>query len=148
MPSSSLNLELIRSRAADIRRELAELRAYAELPENTFSTNFEKIRAARYSLIVTVEAAAAICNHLCARLGRVPESYPGCFQLLGELAIIDAALAEHLAAMARLRNLLVHGYARVDDRRLHRVLRQDLGDLDTYLAAIGAYVQSTTGEAP
>ena len=148
MSSLPVNMELLRSRAADIRRELEGLRAHAILSEEAFSTNPEKVRAARYSLIVAVEAAAAICNHLCARQGRAPDSYPGCFQLLGELGIVDATLASRLAAMARLRNLLVHGYGRVDDRRVHRILREDLGDLDAYLAAVGAHIRSAGGEAP
>ena len=136
-----LNQELIRSRAADIRAEMDRLRAYARLSQEAFAAEAEKVRAARYGLIVVVEAAAAICNHLCARLGRTPDSYPGCFATLGELRIVDADLAGRLAALARLRNLLVHGYARVDDRRLHRLLEEGLGDLETFLAAVGEYVR-------
>jgi len=113
------------------------LRAYARLSQEAFAAEAEKVRAARYGLIVVVEAAAAICNHLCARLGRTPDSYPGCFATLGELRIVDV----DLAALARLRNLRVHGYARVDDRRLHRLLEEGLGDLDTFLAAVGEYVR-------
>lgn len=140
------NVELIRTRAADIRRELETLAAYALLEEDEFTGNPEKVRAARYSLIVAVEAAAAICNHLCARRGRAPESYPGCFETLGELGVVDAPLARRLAAMARLRNLLVHGYARIDDGHLHRILREDLGDLNLFLAGVEAYLHRTGGE--
>lgn len=81
MPSVPVNRELIRSRAADIRSELALLRAYAGIPPEAFSADPEKARAARYSLIVLVEAAAAICTHLCARRGRAPDSREG----LGDL---------------------------------------------------------------
>lgn len=147
MTQTPLNLELIRTRVADIRQEMDVLRGYAALAEAEFADNPEKFRAARYSLVVVVEAAAAICNHLCARRGRAAESYPGCFEMLGDLGIIDAALAGRLAAMARLRNILVHGYGRVDDRRLHRILRTDLGDVDAYLSAVGAVIQSANGDA-
>jgi len=142
LPSVPVNRELIRSRAADIQSELAFLRAYAGIPPKAFSADLEKARAARYSLIVLVEAAAAICTHLCARHGRAPDSYPGCFELLGTLGIVEAALAARLAAMARLRNLLVHGYGRVDDERLHKIIREDLGDLDDFLKAVSAYIEA------
>lgn len=121
------------------------LRSYAALPQEEFVKNPEKVRSARYSLVVAVEAAAAICNHLCARRGRAPDSYPGCFEDLAVLGIIGGELAGRLAAMARLRNLLVHGYGRVDDRRLHRTLREDLGDLEAFLTAIGEYIGSEAG---
>lgn len=139
--SHPLNLELIRSRAADIRGEMERLRQYGALTPDAFSGDADKIRAARYGLIVLVEAAAAICNHLCARQGRVSDSYPGCFELLGEVGVVDTALAGRLAAMARLRNLLVHGYGRVDDRRLHQILRDSLGDLDAFLDLVYRHVE-------
>lgn len=142
-----LNLELLRTRTAHIRQEMEVLRGYAALAEDEFAGNPEKVRAARYSLVVVVEAAAAICNHLCARRGRAAESYPGCFEMLGDLGLIDAALAGRLSAMARLRNILVHGYGRVDDRRLHRILRTGLGDVDAYLTAVGAVIRSANGAA-
>lgn len=140
-----VNLDLIRSRAADIRVEMERLRAYASGPTDAFAADAEKVRAARYGLIVVVEAAAAICTHLCARLGRAPDSYPGCFAALGELGILDAGLAEKLSALARLRNLLVHGYGRVDDRRLHGLMRTGLDDLEAFLTAVGDYARRESG---
>ncbi len=147
MPSPPLNLELIRTRAADIRRELAVLRAYAGLPEPEFTENAERVRAARYSLIVAVEAAAAICNHIATRHGQVPDSYPGCFEALVTLGVADAALGARLASMARLRNILVHGYARVDDRRLHAILTENLDDLEAFLSVVAAHMQEA-GDLP
>ncbi len=135
-----LNLDLIRTRAADIRSELERLQAYAALPEPAFTGDPEKTRAARYGLIVVVEAAAAICTHLCARHGRTPDSYPGCFELLGQLGLIPPDLATRLSSMARLRNLLVHAYGRVDDARVHAILRTRLGDLEAFLENVGKAV--------
>jgi hypothetical protein len=51
------------------------------------------------------------------------------FVALGELGIVEPALASRLAALARLRNLLLHGYTRVDDRRLRGLLRGGLADV-------------------
>lgn len=101
MPLPSLNHELIRARSADIRREVEALRIYASLPEPDFVRNAEKVRAARYGLVVAAEAAAAICTHLAARHGRVADSYPGCFELLAELGILDGDLGQRLAAHLR-----------------------------------------------
>jgi uncharacterized protein YutE (UPF0331/DUF86 family) len=47
--------------------------------------------------------------------------------------------------MARPRNLLVHAYGRVDDTRLHRLLRTRLGDLETFLQHVG---RLTEGHGP
>lgn len=131
------NWDLIRSKVADIRHNVDVLRRYAQRPDDEFLQDEEAIRSARYALIVAVEAAANICSHLCARmLATVPESYADCFEKLGEAGIVSRDLARRLAAMARFRNLLVHGYGEVDDGRMLRMLREDLADLDEYVAAL------------
>lgn len=100
MPSPLFNAELIRTRAADIRRELEVLRTYATLSEPEFTGNAERVRAARYSLIVAVEAAAAICNHIATRHGQIPDPSPGCFEALVTLGDLDGFL-EVIAAHIR-----------------------------------------------
>ena len=40
--------------------------------------------------------------------------------------------------MARFRNLLVHVYWKIDYRQVHAALREDLGDLRAFAAAIVA----------
>ncbi len=42
--------------------------------------------------------------------------------------------------MARFRNLLVHGYLRVDDARVIEILRSRLGDLESFRSQIARTV--------
>lgn len=66
-----------------------------------------------------------------ARLGgRAPKDYADCFAALAELGVVSADLAGRLQRMARFRDLLVHLYAEVDDRRVYEILRADVADLD------------------
>jgi uncharacterized protein YutE (UPF0331/DUF86 family) len=60
--------------------------------------------------------------------------------VLAELGALPSDLAQRLARMARFRNLLVHLYVRMDDTGVHRIIREDLADLDEYLGAIGRYL--------
>ncbi len=43
--------------------------------------------------------------------------------------------------MARFRNLLVHQYGQIDDRRLYRILQASLGDLERYLSEVASYLE-------
>jgi uncharacterized protein YutE (UPF0331/DUF86 family) len=45
---------------------------------------------------------------------------------------IDSHLANCLKRMARFRNLIVHLYWRVDNRRVYQIIHDDLGDLDAF----------------
>ena len=55
------------------------------------------------------------------------------------------ALAERLAAAARLRNLLVHRYRVRDDRRLYEAARRGLRDFEEYAAIIPGRSQRSPG---
>lgn len=46
--------------------------------------------------------------------------------------MIPPDLAVRLQRMARFRNLLVHVYWRIDNRRVYEVIRDDLSDLDAF----------------
>ena len=52
--------------------------------------------------------------------------------------IVAPDLAERLQRMARFRNLLVHVYWNLDHRQVHKTMREDLGDLRAFAAAVVA----------
>lgn len=49
---------------------------------------------------------------------------------------LDRHLSERLQRMAGFRNLLVHGYARVDDGKVREIMRVDVADLRSFRATI------------
>jgi uncharacterized protein YutE (UPF0331/DUF86 family) len=115
---------------ADALRRLREL---GQLPLDEFLADFRNPESAKYLLIVATEAAIDICNHIVARRGgRAPEDYADCFAILVDLKVISGDLAGRLQQMARFRNLLVHVYWRIDNRRIYEALRNDLRDLDAF----------------
>lgn len=137
-----LNLELLRQRAHEVREGLRLLSAFAELPVETFLERSEARDAAKYRLIVVIEAAISICNHLASRLAAgLPDNYAACFATLAAEGIIGEPLATRLGQMARFRNLLVHLYGQVDDRRVWRFLSDGRADLEAYLDAVHRFAE-------
>lgn len=140
------NLDRIRLLAGELRGALSELSEFATIPVETFVRDRRAVNSAKYLLIVATEAALDICNHLVSRRGqRSPADYADCIGILGEMGAIDGDLRGRLVKMARFRNLIVHLYWKVDDHEVHRVIREDLSDLDQYLTALGAYLGSELG---
>lgn len=145
---AQLDVARLNDRMADLRESLEALREYARWDEGRFLASKEAIRAARYCFIVMVEAATAIATHICARLLRkAPGSYAESFALLAEGGVIEPGLARRLGRMTGFRNLLVHGYNKVDNRRMLEIMRSDLADLDAFLEAIAALLARARGEA-
>ena len=105
------------------------------------------IHASKYLLLTAIEDVLAVANHVIASEGyRAPADYADAFRSLVESHVLDPALGERLAAMSRFRNLLVHVYAEVDDRRVHEYLSGDLGDLEEFARAVLKRFPELAGE--
>ena len=127
-------LRAILSRLQARQRELA---AYAALTQEQYLADPRGVYASKYLLLTAIEDALAVANHVIASEGyRAPSDYPDAFRSLREAGVVDAVLAGRLEGIARFRNLLVHQYDDVDDRRVHAILRQDREDLDGFAGAV------------
>ncbi len=123
-------LERLESRGRKLDR-------YARLSTHEYLADSERVDASKYLLLTAIEDAMAAANHVIASQGfRTPTDYADAFRSLAEAGVLSRQLAERLQAMARFRNLLVHVYSEVDDRRVHEFLRQDLKDLQRFTEAL------------
>ena len=135
----TLNPDLVRTRCAEIEESVQRHEALALLPPADFLANRDAQDIASYRLLVAIEAALALCYHvLSRRLRTAPADYAGCFALLGEAGILEPDLTERLKSMATFRNPLVHVYWKVDYRRVHAAMRENLGDLRVFAATVVA----------
>jgi uncharacterized protein YutE (UPF0331/DUF86 family) len=106
------------------------------------------IHASKYLLLTAIEDVLAVANHVIASEGyRAPADYADAFRSLVESGVLDSALGERLESMSRFRNLLIHVYAEVDDRRVHGYLRGDLGDLEEFARAVLKSFPELAGDA-
>ena len=79
--------------------------------------------------------------HLITETGHPPPSdYHASFTRLGELKILDPALAQRIARAAGLRNRLVHEYDDLDSRLVFEALDAALRDLPAYLTRVNEHV--------
>lgn len=122
-----------------IREEVDRLRDLAGRPDADLLDSVDALPAAKYRLIVAIEAATDVADHVIASEGLRPAtSFADSFRSLREGGWLEADLADALADAARFRNLLVHGYAEVDDRRVIEIARTRLEDLEAFVGEIAA----------
>jgi uncharacterized protein YutE (UPF0331/DUF86 family) len=124
--------EVIESRIRDVNDALQllshlMLRGFEELSVH------EKL-SMRYLVIQLVEASASICVRVLISLyNESIESYAQCFYRVAAKGFIPGDLAHRLASAARLRNLLVHRYWAISDRRVYESVREGLRDFENYI---------------
>lgn len=134
-----LNQELIRTRSQEITDSVARLRMINALPLDRFLAEQDTMDIACYRLQVAIEAALQLCYHVCAKqLRQVPEEYAQCFALLESAGIIPKELSGNLQKAARLRNLLVHMYWKIEYHLVHRMIQESLDDLEDFVRCIVA----------
>ncbi|HSM89624.1 MAG TPA: DUF86 domain-containing protein [Desulfobacterales bacterium] len=62
-----------------------------------------------------------------------PKDYRGVFSALAQAHIIRDETTRFLSDMAGARNILVHGYDKVDNSLIYGILKRHLGDFDIFL---------------
>lgn len=101
-----------------------------------------RLAAVKYAFVTVLEGVLDVAHHLLAsELWGPAESGADAVRLLGRHGVLDAATASGLARAVGFRNLLVHGYAEVDDDRVVAALdRAD--ELRSFLEQVRAWAAS------
>jgi uncharacterized protein YutE (UPF0331/DUF86 family) len=132
----------VRERLGRLEPLLALLDEVRASGEHAYFSAFQAKLATQHALQLAVQVCIDVGAHLIAELGLPPaDDYGGVFSRLEEAEILDADLAGRLRKAAGLRNLLVHGYAEVDDRKVWEALA-GLDDLRDYAAAVNRAISS------
>jgi len=140
-----INHSLIKERISEIRQAIEGLKSLAALEKNEFLGDLNWCDSAKYKLIVAIEAAISICNHIAARkFKKAPESYADCFLMLGDLKVISKELSEKLSNMAKFRNMLVHIYWQIDNEKVYEILNNNLIDLEDYIKELKKFIQNNS----
>lgn len=127
----------------------AKLRELAETSREEYLSNYLLRAAAERFLQLSIECCLDIGNHLIAQAGfRSPTDYRDIFAVLVEEGVLPRELLTRLMDMAGFRNLLVHGYAKLDDTLVHSILTNSLDDLESYAKSITSYLRGPAGSSP
>ena len=117
--------------------EVDALRRLAARRDAELLDDDDLMAAVKYRFIVAIEVCIDVGRHVIASEGlRAPLDYADVFTVLRDANLIDTDTASELRDTARFRNLLVHGYAIVDDHRVVEILHSRLDDLAGFRTAL------------
>jgi len=130
-PASAVNLRLVKSRVADVRRSLGRLRELRKVALDRFLADPDMFAIAERHLRRLLEALFDAGRHIIARSGLgVASDYADVPRLLAESHILSKTTALELRTLARLRNRLVHFYWQVTAAEMHNILNQRLSHIE------------------
>lgn len=131
MMVDAARLRELLDRLRTIEGELERLR---DLGREQVRDDVDRLNSLKYLFVHAAEVAIDAGQHVIASEGlAAPTTFAGVFAQLDDAGYLASDLAGRLAAMARFRNLLVHGYADVDDDRVVEILHGEaLDDLSRF----------------
>jgi len=128
-----LEKEIIEGKFDIIDRNLRFLEEIKILSPDQFVESYKDVQAAKYSLLEIIEACIDIANYIISAKGfRRAEEYSEMFKVLKEEEVIGKELATKLEDMARFRNLLVHRYGEIDNRKVLEIIKRNLKDIEQF----------------
>jgi len=135
-----IDYEVIQKRLEKLNQYVGLLEKLSEQPLNRFLTDpFVRGNVERY-LQLAIQVSLDIGNHILAEIQtRAPEEYRDIFILLGENKVLPVELAEKMAPLAGLRNILVYDYLEIDLNRIYEFLKTDLSDFREFAKYISKY---------
>lgn len=129
---------VVTARITKIREYVALLRKIRGLADERRFVGDPLIygNAERY-LQLAIQAVLDISHHIVAdRNLPLPADNKSLFDLLARQKVVSKRLSVKLAAMAGLRNILVHDYLEIDRRRVYKALTAELRDFETFVRAV------------
>lgn len=131
----------LRSLLERLDEEVRDLQRLASYEPATLLADRDKLKSVKYGFVVAIEICIDVGNHIIASEGyRAPRTYGDVFAVLAEHGHLPDDAVPTYVAMAGFRNLLVHGYAVVDDARVVEMLHERTHDFTSFRAAIAAVV--------
>lgn len=126
----------------EMDESLRKLISLSKLSEDEFLSHYEKVDTSKYNFIVAIEAIIDICNRIISKrkLG-FPQDYSDVIKLMGQQGVLEGDLVGRLLEMVKFRNMLVHIYWKIENDRLYKYLKENLGDFEAFKEAIRKYLK-------
>jgi len=136
----SVNGEYVRRLVADIKDSIRFINEVSSKPYTALG-DAEKY-AIRYNLIVIAEAIVALTIHIVRKVfSREPETPMHALKIIRDKGLMTEDEYNDVRKLIRLRNLLLHRYWIIDDRRIYEDIRKDFKSLVRFIERVMKYVQ-------
>jgi len=142
MSPGEIDVQIVRRHLAALRNALHVLSMRSGVSLEELDTDTEVRWMAERGLQLCAQNVLDIATHIAASRGRDVPDYASAIDELGRLGVLTHEFARDFRGVAGLRNVLVHGYLEIDLEVLRALLRNKLGDFESFAAHIEAYLRS------
>jgi len=143
--------EVMTTRLKDIKNYLSEMETIFESAkdEREIVQSFTTLRALERDFQLIVDTMIDINTHIISREGlRVTDDFQSTFEVLGENKILPLHFALRIAPVVGLRNMIVHKYGKVDQKKFVNELRKGFQDFEKYIQYLQKWMKRSPKRTP
>lgn len=130
-------MEEIKAKIAVIEERLRRLKEFAALSFESYLSDKTIKDAVERNIEIAGQACIDVSRIIIKKEGlREPEDNKGTFVVLAENRIISSNSLKFLLPMAGTRNILVHGYDKIDDSIVFGIMKNQLDDFGTFIKEV------------
>lgn len=135
--------EMIDDRISRIHKELLYLEDFKDLTFNEIAKDFKTHHAIERIIEIIVNAAIDINQHIIVESGKgdLPFDFKQSFLTLADLDIYPEDFAKEISNSAGLRNILVHEYQKLDEKKFYDSIKDCYKDYTKYCRYILDYLK-------
>ena len=131
-----------------IHEDIRDLRRKRDISKSGYLNSRDTQAVVERRLQTAIESCINIGNHIISRLGlRSPQDYADVFRRLGEEGILSSDITDRMMDMAKLRNLLVHLYWRIEHERIYNSLPRRIAALEEFCRQIAEWLKGLDGQS-
>lgn len=124
-----------------IEESLAELKALSKVSKKEFMDSREIQDRVKWNFYTLVQGCLDLGNHVISvSRFEMPERYEDIITILGKKNVIPGDLSKSLQGMGGFRNLIAHGYFKIDLDKLYGYLKK-IDDVKKYLKNLEPYLE-------
>ncbi len=134
---------LLSSKLAELADRVERVRKHCPPTAGDLAADRDALDIVAFNLMLAVTVCADVANHLIADEGwPAPHSFAESFERLEQQGVLSAETSERLSRALGLRNVVAHGYSRINVGMVHAGATQGLTDLENFAREVAAWAST------
>ena len=137
-----VDVDLVAAKLAELNDRVDRVRAHRTDSDEELAADRDKLDIVSFNLMLAVQACADIASHIIADEGwTAAKTLAESFARLADHGVLEPVTAETMKKAVGLRNVVAHGYVRVDIPMVHRAATAGLDDLSAFARQVARWLE-------
>ncbi len=134
--------DLVAAKLSELAERIDRVRVHRKADAAALAADRDALDLVSFNLMLAVQTCADVASHVLSDEGwPTARTLADAFARLEEHGVLTAGTAETLERAVGLRNVVAHGYARVDPDLVHRASHDGVEDLGAFAREVSAWVR-------